>query len=746
MPPAPSTQDKAFVALEPVPEFTAFEARKGRLPTFRELQENPQLHKATVRVFDSLTGADPDLVHGYSYADYPHASAASTPGCVDKCDICRSHWLVGLAAKTVGYSTCHTDEDAQDQLDLTRSNIEQDYLHIRDRLEKHGDTLVKRWHKRNPTKRAALLRQVLPKMYPKRGFPLLEFLNAGPAQLAESPDERMARLRVAWLLPYLSLESLSESPLELVALLYHRIEHQPTDWTLFDFHQHEYAFKPAFVQSAYNPHCVDICGARYGKLIPFQKQGLHAALMISFPRANLLFDAQNILYKFLSTLVDLILGPADNDTKPTGRNELNRLATGHEGAPSGLRGDWSAQNLPFAGPPRFDIHDIREKFSLRLRAAEDELEMLQTDPLYFREQLIRADLSGKIPDKRYCELVNLTMMNFRKHDNWKFLLAETEVTAKALGDRMFALPDNELLPKDYDEALSLFQNVLTRYFKIHQKHLMILLLASKGFHRFVTKREDNTVEVDADLRKMSRGDPLLYNLMELSRYDEVTSGLHASSMFQYLDDILAHSTHQNASRVSRAMYMVISDMAVIDQALTAVKFHRPPCAPVRQIMAEHGIVDMDSMKTSVLSLNETSAIKAAVLRILEESRSELSYEGAAESGYKELYAPLAAFLATPAPTGRTNRSALDALTRSHEALKAFWHEVQQWRRASLKQRGCGERMTNARVQCLTVSGSLRHEMLFGVERKSLLTAVEARGESIMFPLRIDQMLTSSQRR
>jgi len=115
--------------------------------------------------------------------------------------------------------------------------------------------------------------------------------------------------RQCWLLPYITLEELSESSSKVLALLLYRTEHAPFEWIIFDVERVKRGVEQGHVATVYNPNCVVMRGndTCYGQLRPWDKAEAHRSDIVGFPRAHLTFEAQAQLSQFLRKIVDIIL-------------------------------------------------------------------------------------------------------------------------------------------------------------------------------------------------------------------------------------------------------------------------------------------------------------------------------------------------------------------------------------------------------------------------------------------------------
>lgn len=91
-------------------------------------------------------------------------SAAALPICPEPCSTCASQylpfaWQREPLARTL---TTHNDEEAAAELQKLTATIYDNLAFVKDRIQQHGDTLLKRWQKRTAEKRANLLLAAVP--------------------------------------------------------------------------------------------------------------------------------------------------------------------------------------------------------------------------------------------------------------------------------------------------------------------------------------------------------------------------------------------------------------------------------------------------------------------------------------------------------------------------------------------------------------------------------------------------------
>lgn len=126
-------------------------------------------------------------------------------------------------------------------------------------LHRHGDLIQKRWLKKSNTKRKAYLKQLRPNMdeseHTSLVFQAFKFINAIPIR----------QFRETFLLPYMTLETLSKDGPKLLRLLYQRVAHMPEEWVTFDDRQLLSGWLVGAFEEKFNAGCITMYGKSYGR-------------------------------------------------------------------------------------------------------------------------------------------------------------------------------------------------------------------------------------------------------------------------------------------------------------------------------------------------------------------------------------------------------------------------------------------------------------------------------------------------
>lgn len=172
-------------------------------------------------------------------------------------------------------------------------------------------------------------------------------------------------------------------PMRLLALMHHRSHSDLVAWIKFDWQQISFAFHNGLLNTACNPHTVIAFGKDYGKLVQWETAAGHCWDFVGYPCARLLLRVGLKISQFLSSMIDALLKHGLN-MAPEGRNEWDKVAASSFAVQSDLIAKSVHNSRPFSAPQSFDSQRILDTIGLRLRAAEDELSQMQTDPIYIR--------------------------------------------------------------------------------------------------------------------------------------------------------------------------------------------------------------------------------------------------------------------------------------------------------------------------------------------------------------------------
>lgn len=145
------------------------------------------------------------------------------------------------------------------------TSVFEDLQNVRSVLHRHGDLIHKRWLKKSNTKRKTYLKQLRPNMYESHHTSL-------DLQINKCVDAIPIRqYRETFLLPYMTLETLSKDGPKLLRLLYRRVAHMPEEWVTFDNRQLLLGWFAGAFEEKFNAGCITMYGKSFGRWSPFNK-------------------------------------------------------------------------------------------------------------------------------------------------------------------------------------------------------------------------------------------------------------------------------------------------------------------------------------------------------------------------------------------------------------------------------------------------------------------------------------------
>ncbi len=98
-----------------------------------------------------------------------------------------------------------------------------------------------------------------------------------PPHVLGSPDKQVVdaipirQYRETFLLPYMTLETLSKDGPKLLRLLYRRVAHMPEEWVTFDNRQLLLGWFAGAFEEKFNAGCITMYGKSFGRWSPFNK-------------------------------------------------------------------------------------------------------------------------------------------------------------------------------------------------------------------------------------------------------------------------------------------------------------------------------------------------------------------------------------------------------------------------------------------------------------------------------------------
>ncbi|KAI9669738.1 MAG: hypothetical protein M1831_007434 [Alyxoria varia] len=610
--------------------------------------------------------------HGIGHPPYPCPEA----DCVE----CFQQWRRPLEEHELHqlYVNILTDDQASRLLTLYVASIKGNQKWLRETLAAQGDLIIARWIR---GKRASYIDRAFPKLYPKAfpeqvmGFSLI--------------DWRVARksFREAYLLPYFNKEMLLLDQLNLLRLLHVRCQHDFHKFVMLDKQQLQTGFKSGALPLDFNKHCVDMTPTdRYGKLTPFNQDKAHKWIIIGFPRAKVVIEAQAKLYANLRRIVEVILNETTNVHPNVGQWARFTSSSCRLEATQESRAEYP--HRAFAGPPMVDMIRFCELARTRRTEAEDHLWLLQTEPGYIQSAIgvFKSSVIFKKAEKHrinrfaVAELVNLSRKRLRM---WK----NVETECQNLCNACQYIPEPERagfdLPADYERALNLLELMLINCLLDLVRDLKTRLPISPGFqenynfHHFANGKHGSTLkDISSKERDVNvayfEDDPLQWCLLQLSGDPENYNSTDHALLFSFLETHLDKSEKQR-QRVDQKLYNHLSDMAGIHELLSTLRLQQPLHAANRFTFND---------------VNDDDRKRSFFWRIQEKKPQELG-----DAQLDELGASLQEFESARLPFGRENKAYFARAVAAREQLIAFWKKAreivqEQYEEAGMNQVDC----------------------------------------------------------
>ncbi|KAF2763713.1 hypothetical protein EJ03DRAFT_58377 [Teratosphaeria nubilosa] len=590
-------------------------------------------------------------------------SAAHLPSCQETCSTCASQYLPEMCVRhkytRLELMDYHDDVTAAVQLEQFTADIDKSLAFLRSCIDEHGDTIMRRWHNRTAAKREALLIKAMPDMYkhemlmPELHFQSVRRLDTWLSGRSSSPalkttwelEQKRSKLE---LLPYLRVDALSQDRNKLLALLHHRTKYDPSEWVMFDFEQVRHPFNMACaLPIATNPHCVVMQGDGYGRLVPWTAEAAHRFDVVGYPRARLILQAQAILLNFLSRSVELIL---DNQTSNAqmGREKWDTLLETQSRTDTSYLVPSGLSNSAFAPPPTFDLDALLEILSDQARAVTDELEQLQTDPIYIRfcVQHIRDTLHfAQRPNEeaQIQELFEVFMQKFIDAVLWRTLVAEVEAVVtmrKVHGEGV-----------EYNEALRGLHRSFVMHLSSLTQAVQHVLCRSKAFSYVYKFDQDGQEQINAREEDIFRSDVLCWHLVELCIRGPLGPAWHLAG----IDKILANASAKERARVDPSLAAKLTYISAISRGVTMFQQHRPHHGPM---------ISAEEFKEQVRStrLSRQSQLFQSLAAVIFERGMQVEH----------LKQPLQKFMSLPLPAKRVNEQTWHRLEALRTALADFW--------------------------------------------------------------------------
>lgn len=321
------------------------------------------------------------------------------------CELCDLHFFSVDDQRSSErlYKTRIDDDEAQTAITSLLTDAKNNIDYVIEKLNSHGDLILKRWSKRSRDRRKELMSNAA-------GHIFGEWARLGPLYSPEYVESRKRQIGTerwrwaerifksgawggCWFGQWLKVTELAEDWRRMIVLLHVRTTYSAQDWTAFDICQLAGAWCNADGSSEYNPHCVRICGKDFGRLEPFDPDLAHARVILGFPHASTIFVGQGALARALRNIVDAVVMEAP----ATGNSRwLEMFADTNSLYASSGEGRWSQYVHPgFAPPLTLDTDALLQTSRGKFNQIVDDIEILQTDVEYMYKyvMVLKADIN-----------------------------------------------------------------------------------------------------------------------------------------------------------------------------------------------------------------------------------------------------------------------------------------------------------------------------------------------------------------
>lgn len=507
----------------------------------------------------------------------PEASAAAPPTCGKGCKTCLAQYrpLAWQKWEWLEYDCAWDDARAAEATRDAVKDTQKHLANVRDRLQRFGNAIAKRWQKKSVSKRAALLRTVMPGMHRHRWLPadlLYKLLRCESVREANFKDHHDN-----WLLPYLDVVSLSEDPMKLLALLHYRTKYGQAEWALWDCRQFQTPFAEGALVIAYNPHCVVMHGDRFGELVQWSEASAHSWDIVGFPLAEVTLEAQLTLSEILTTVVNTLL---EDGEAPEGDDRwLALVSSGFRRHTAPRMEDMSADcKQPFAAPPCFDAEQVLEVLQARLYAAEDHLWRAQTEPEHVRQLLQKVRSSAWFQKQtdvvKEQQLVRMVTGHYTRLQRWKVVVYHARRAVFASIRHSPAVRPGRYLPEKYSHALQLLRAELETLFETLVSDLRGLATLSPTFYQHYGVDEDDNPVLRTKPEHAYCHGSLFWCIYQLHDYGEHNT-LDPAFLLRCIEDSLLQSSKKGRIRIDQLLLDQLSDIASVIEVLSALTYHRP---------------------------------------------------------------------------------------------------------------------------------------------------------------------------
>ncbi|KAK5694016.1 hypothetical protein LTR97_009634 [Elasticomyces elasticus] len=541
--------------------------------------------------------------------------------CDKDCRSCKSHYRSHKLQMTDHgcYDNVYSKEKAGEIIRGYRDETASRLIHVRWCVDNHGDTIAKRWNGYPVSKRATLLREVMPGM--SRTNSLQARFAAAREEQKGSSVARTPCWRSSWLLSTINLETLSRDPDRLLTLLHSRSSGTPEQLLILDLESTSAAFQECLVKVNYNCHCVIVCpeAGSIGDMAPFESMQVHRGDTVGFPRAELAFEAGHELSDMLLKLVTRIM--SINDGTVTGR------AT-------------------------FDSH-VATTLSTLNRGHFYSEGVYKSPSTTGLDHLFDMLISG-YPKPRRKHMVQAMLDAIRNVSHAERTAQELRNAVEVFRLNQSGVRRGQPLPIAYDRALGLLRSVLERHYIIYKCSLKSHMSQNSAFQDSFSW---NTTEVEEELLVVAhpkpeemptlRKDPLFWCILQVCRVNSDETLASRTARVRHIEELLQSEVQKK--RLDQGLYDQISILTTVNEVINELAGQVPYGSGVgrdsEMVEIEFFLKELDILPNSIQAAQK---IRSQLLELLK------------------------SLMEAPLPKPTPTREALHRTRNLHSVATSFW--------------------------------------------------------------------------
>ena len=606
-------------------------------------------------------------------------------------------------------------KNAQVKCDTWVQEITFSQKFLRDAISRHGNTIVNRWKKRSVAKRCALITEIFPGIEARK-HGLLE------KNYCEPLHEAREKQRNFYLAPYFTLDQLTSDPMRLLSILHARAHYDCEDWAAWDVLQTELGWKTGKLEVEHCDGSVVMFGARYGQVVQWKEDQAHYWTTIGYPRAQLVLESQAMVMGTIRKVVERLLEGVEIDSMSSKWDELVQTSFRR----SRDEETWAVlSNQAFLWPPTFQSN-ILELCEARLALAQDELWLLQTDPMYM-QQSIAAARSMKLNAQfvkagdrfqvRVCQAA--VMLPVQRVHDWHDVVAECQnlLTAREIHSKNIRC--GRALPVEYENAAACLEIRIINLLIQRTEDLVIAIKESPSFEDhfvYLEGRMPNAImcklKTDLSTAEIYQDDPLFWCLMQMTGHPEEATKLDPAVLFAFFDDMVAIDSSA-AGRIDSRLLDQVSDLAALWELLRAVRLHRPLARSMHI--------------TEALSIRSGGGWEG--LRVA--GKDGNAFKGKRnENIYNAVLAKMPQLMAAKMPLGRRDEHWLQKAAKSRAALSELWDGFRDSRGLLLSHAGFSKELINAHMAMISFDKSEGYREALRAEQVRIM----ARQQNLLAPM------------